>query len=106
MADPAVFLAALGIAVLEFAEAAAVGLTLYADSRRYSAFGYVALGSVAVLFPTFLVGGLIALLPISLVRFIGGVLLLYLGLRLVKSARKSVLRVRIGAVTPPEHRER
>ena len=56
--DPAIFLAALGITVLEFTEAAAVGLALYADSGKHTAFLYVALGSLVVLVPTILVGSL------------------------------------------------
>ena len=47
--DIAIFLAALGITTLEIVEAAAVGLALYADSRKHIAFLYVALGIIAVL---------------------------------------------------------
>ena len=94
--DPAIFLAALGITVLEFTEAAAVGLALYADSGKHAAFLYVALGSLVVLVPTFLVGSLIGLLPAIYVRLVAGVLLLYFGLRLAKSARRSVLNTRQG----------
>jgi len=92
--DPGIFLAALGITTLEFVEAAAVGLALYADSGRGSAFAFVAIGSAAVIIPTFLVGGLISLLPITFIRLIGGVLLLYFGLRLTRSARRSVIASR------------
>jgi len=99
--DPAIFLAALGITVLEFTEAAAVGLALYADSGRHAAFLYVSLGAVAVLIPTVLVGSLIGLLPSVYVRLVGGVLLLYFGIRLAGSARRSVLKARKGG----EHTE-
>jgi uncharacterized membrane protein len=96
--DPAIFLAALGITLLEFTEAAAVALALYAASGRYAAFIYVALGSLAVLLPTVLVGSLIGLLPSVLVRLVAAVLLLYFGLRLARSARRSVLNSRNGGV--------
>jgi len=90
--DPGILLAALGITVLELAEAAAVGLALFAESGKSSAFLYVAAGSVVVFAPTFLIAGLVSLLPILFVRLIGGVLLLYFGLRLAKSARRSVVK--------------
>jgi len=89
--DLAIFLTAIGITTLELAEAAAVGLALFADSGKYSAFLYVSLGTIAVLVPTFLIGSAIALLPEVYIRLVGGVLLLYFGMRLVKSARRSVL---------------
>jgi uncharacterized membrane protein len=94
--DPAIYLAALGITTLEFAEAAAVGLALYADSRNYVAFVYVALGAVSVLIPTVVVGAAIGLLPRVYVLLVGGVLLAYFGQRLVKSARRSVYFSRKG----------
>ena len=95
--DPAIFLAALGITVLEFTEAAAVGLALYAESGRRAAFLYVTLGSLVVLLPTILIGSLIGLLPSVYVRLVAGVLLLYFGLRLARSARRSVLNGRRGS---------
>lgn len=94
--DPAIFLAALGITVLEFSEAAAVALALYAESGKHVAFLYVALGSLVVLAPTIVVGSLIGLLPAIYVRLVAGVLLLYFGLRLVRSARRSVINSRKG----------
>jgi uncharacterized membrane protein len=100
--DPAIFLTAIGITTLELAEAAAVGLALFADSGKYSAFLYVALGIVAVLIPTFLVGSAIALLPLVYIRLVGGVLLLYFGTRLVRSARRSVLMGRTGGFRQEE----
>jgi uncharacterized membrane protein len=90
--DVGVMFAALGITMLELAEAAAVGLALFAESGRYVAFLFVAAGSAVVFAPTFLVGGLVALLPLIYVRLIGGVLLLYFGLRLARSARRSVVK--------------
>jgi uncharacterized membrane protein len=89
--DIAIFLAAIGITTLELVEAAAVGLALYGESRKPIAFLAIAAGTVVVFVPMFLVGALIADLPIIIVRIIGGALLLYFGQRLVKSARRSVL---------------
>jgi len=89
--DAGIFLAASGITTLELVEAAAVGLALYADSGKASAFLYVAVGVLVVLIPTILVGGLISALPELYVRLFGGVLLLYFGLRLTRSARRSVV---------------
>ena len=91
MFDPAIFLAALGITTLELVEAAAVALALYGDTRKPVAFLYVALGIIAVLVPTLLLGDAISLLPITVIRLVGAVLLLYFGLRLVQSARRRLL---------------
>ena len=86
-----IFLAALGITTLEMVEAAAVGLALYSDSKKLFAFSSVAVGVISVFVPMYAVGKLISYLPILYVRLIGGALLLYFGLRLVKSVRRSVL---------------
>ncbi|MDP8012312.1 MAG: hypothetical protein RAK23_05800 [Thermoplasmata archaeon] len=90
-----VFLAAMGITLLEISEASAVGLALYAEGGS-KAFIYVGLGIAMVLVITFLIGSEISLLPILFVRIVAGFLLLYFGLRLVRSARRSVLRARKG----------
>ena len=90
--DPGILLAALGITMLELAEAAAVGLALFAESGRAVAFMYVAAGSAVVFVPTFLIAGLVSLLPVLYIRLVGGVLLLYFGLRLAGSARRSVVK--------------
>ena len=92
--DIGIFVTALGITLLELTEAAAVGLALYGESHDYRAFLYVALGAFAVFIPTAVLGDLIALLPTTYIRLIGGVLLLYFGIRLTKSARRAVLRSR------------
>ncbi len=98
--DPGVFLAASGIVTLEMAEAAAVGLALYAETRKHLAFLYVAVGALVVFVPALAVGGAIALLPTLYVRLVGGVLLLYFGLRLSRSARRSVVRSRTTGFRP------
>lgn len=90
--DPGIFLAALGITLLELTEAAAVGLALYADSKDTKAFLWVALGVLVVFIPTVFVGKAIALLPVFWVRIIAATFLLYFGLRLSRSARRSALR--------------
>ena len=90
--DPGILLAAMGITVLELSEAAAVGLALFAESSKASAFVYVAAGTITVFAPTFLIAGLVSLLPVLYIRLVGGVLLLYFGLRLARSARRSVVK--------------
>jgi uncharacterized membrane protein len=94
--DPAIFLAALGITTLELVEAAAVALALYAQSHRPAVFLYTAAGTVVVFAPMFVVGALITLLPDYVVKLTAGVLLLYFGQRLVKSARRAVVSARKG----------
>ncbi len=103
--DAGIFLAAFGIVALEFVEAAAVGLALYADSKSHKVFAYVALGIIVVLTPTLLVGVAIGLLPRVYVLLVGGVLLAYFGQRLIKSARRSVYFQRKGSVKE-EHFEK
>lgn len=104
--DFAVLLAAAGIATLELVEAAAVALALYGESKRPAVFGYAALGSIIVLIPALLLGRGIELLPLVAIRIVGGSLLLYFGLRLIRSARRTVVRSRTGgfsvADSPPE----
>lgn len=95
----AILLAAMGITVLEMSEASAVGMALYADTKRTSAYGAVMLGVITVFIPTFLAGNYIMLLPIFYVRIASATLLLYFGLRLVRSARRSFKFQRIG---PPK----
>mgnify|MGYP001770701169 CR=1 FL=1 len=108
--DFGIFLAALGITLLELTEAAAVGLALYADTRDAKAFLYVALGVLAVFIPTLLVGKAISLLPIFWVRVIAATLLLYFGIRLARSARRSALRALLAqkneTKTAEEHYEK
>ena len=87
--EPAIFLAALGITTLELAEASAVGIALYAESRRVSALLAVAAGVIIIMIPTALAGSFIAKFPLVYVRLFSATLLLYFGLRLMKSARRS-----------------
>lgn len=103
--DVAIFFAALGITTLELVEASAVGLALERDSGSATPFLYITLGVLVVFIPMFVLGALITLLPDVLVKLVGGTLLLYFGLRLVRSARRSVLRSRRGGSTP-EHFEK
>ncbi len=97
--DLAIMLAAMGITLLEMSEASAMGMALYADSRRIAAYGAVILGVFTVLIPTVVAGNYIALLPITYVRLASATLLLYFGLRLIRSARRSFKFQRMG---PPK----
>jgi uncharacterized membrane protein len=103
--DPAIFFAALGITILEIVEASAVGLALYGDTKRPSAFLWVSIGILVVFVPMFVVGAAFSALPLLDVKLIGGVLLLYFGQRLIKSARRSVLNARKNKVST-EHFEK
>jgi len=100
--DIAVILAALGITTLELVETAAVTLALYGQTHKHGVFGYAALGVIAVFIPTFVIGKAITYLPVLGIRIVGGALLLYFGLRLVRSARRSVLRTRRGTLGSAE----
>jgi len=69
-----------------------IGLALYVDSRDVKAFFWVALGVLVVFIPTIFVSKAIALLLVFWVRIIAATFLLYFGLRLSRSARRSALR--------------
>jgi uncharacterized membrane protein len=97
LSDPAIFLAALGITVLELVETAAVALALHAHSGKNSVYLYAALGTGVVFAPMFILGSLITLLPDALVKVTAGVLLLFFAQRLTKSARRAVLNARKGS---------
>lgn len=92
--DPSIFSAALGITVLEIVEAAAVALALYGESGRPAAFLFVALGITVVFAPLFLLSVVFSKLPLLDVKAVGGVLMLYFGQRLVRSARRAVVNSR------------
>ncbi len=93
--DLPVFFAALGIILLEISEAAAVGLALYGEYGPKSFF-YVSLGVIPVLIAAFIVGIYLREFPVLLIRLIAAFLLLYFGVRLVRSARRSYRREKSG----------
>ncbi len=107
MFSPAIFLAALGITMLELSEASAVGMALYADRKDSKVYGAVAGGVLVILIPTALVGNFITIFPLFYVRIFSATLLLYFGLRLVRSARRSVRFSLLAArgAPPPHHEE-
>ncbi len=85
-----ILLAALGITLLEMSEATAVGMALYADSKRIAVYFSTIAGILVIFVPTALIGNYITYLPIFYVRLISAILLLYFGIRLIKSSRRSV----------------
>jgi uncharacterized membrane protein len=103
--DPGIFIAAMGITLLEISEASAVGLAISAEAGN-KVFLYVSLGVIIVLVATFGAGHEIAKLPILYVRLLGGALLLYFGLRLARSARRAVLRSRKSSTEGKENLEK
>ncbi|MGC8996009.1 MAG: hypothetical protein ACP5JT_04955 [Thermoplasmata archaeon] len=104
MIHPGIFLGALGITLLEISEAAAITVALYSVGGNKAIYG-TSLGVFIVFVITFIIGNLISNLPILLVKIVSGALLLYFGIRLIKSARKSVLRERNG-LKSEEHFEK
>lgn len=102
MVNVAILLAAMGITVLEMSEATAVGMALYAESRKAAIYLAVTLGVLTIFIPTAFIGKYITLLPILYVRLISAVLLLYFGIRLIRSSRRSV-KFTLGIKSP--HKE-
>ena len=103
MFDVGIFLAAMGITLLEMAEASAVGIVLATESRNAAPYLAAAAGVITILIPTALAGQYIQLLPILYVRLASAILLLYFGLRLVKSARRSFEMPDAEMVLPGEY---
>lgn len=100
----AIFLAALGITVLELSEAFASALGIYATTRDPMSFASVSLGIVVIFVPTVFLGGAIARLPLVAVRVVAATLLLYFGIRLTKSAKRAFLKIRKGTHTEEKER--
>ncbi len=90
LVEPAILLAAMGITILEMSEVTAVGIAMYADSKNRKVFLAAIAGILVILGPTAVIGKYIAYLPLLWVRLISGILLLYFGLRLIRSSRRSV----------------
>ncbi|MFP3300247.1 MAG: hypothetical protein RXN92_04130 [Thermoplasmatales archaeon] len=90
-----VLLASLGIILLEISEAAAVGIALYPEYGS-RAFLFISLGVIPVLLIAFTIGIYITYLPVLLIRMVAAFLLLYFGIRLARSARKSYKREKSG----------
>ena len=88
--DLAIFLAAMGIILLEMSEASAISMTLSVESKSNVPLLAASLGVIVVLIPTSIVGSAISLLPILYVRLVSATLLLYFAQRLAKSAKRSM----------------
>ncbi len=90
MVNPGIFLAAMGIMLLEMSEASAVSMALSADAKNSLPFVAAVLGIFAILIPATVLGKEIELFPIFYIRLVSAILLLYFGQRLMKSARRSM----------------
>jgi uncharacterized membrane protein len=88
--DPAIFLAAFGIILLEMSEASAISMALSVETKSNIPLFATSLGVIVVLLPTSLIGSEITLLPLIWVRAISATLLLYFAQRLAKSAKRSM----------------
>ncbi|MCL4340491.1 MAG: hypothetical protein M1431_00120 [Candidatus Thermoplasmatota archaeon] len=99
----AVFLAALGITVLEMSEASAVAMALSSGFGTSKPYLLAAGGVLVVMIPAAIVGNLVSLFPLFYVRIFSATFLLYFGIRLARSARRSQKFQRIGF--PRNHHE-
>lgn len=85
-----IFLAAMGIMLLEMSEASAVAMALSADSKNAIPFLATTIGVFIILVPATLLGREIEIFPIFYIRLVSAILLLYFGQRLMKSAKRSM----------------
>ena len=88
--DPAIFLAAMGIILLEMSEASAISMSLSVDAKSSIPLLAASLGVVTVLIPTAFIGSAISLLPLIYVRLISATLLLFFAQKLARSAKRSM----------------
>lgn len=86
--DVGIFLAALGISLLELSEAGAVTAIYQAAYKGWRPILYSVAGVAVVLIPTFMVGKYIVLLPLQYVLGVSAVILFYFGYRLLRSSRR------------------
>lgn len=91
--DIGVFLASLGISILELTEAGAVAAIYHNIYKNSKPILYAILGVVLVLIPTFTLGRLIYLVPIDYVLLVSSVILFYFGYKLIRSSRRSFKRL-------------
>lgn len=101
--ETAVFLAALGITVLEMSEASAVAMALSSGFSTSKPYFLAAGGVLVVMIPTAIVGNLVSMFPLFYVRIFSATFLLYFGIRLARSARRTQKFSRKGF--PKNHHE-
>ena len=102
MFNVGIFLAAIGITMLELSEASAVSIALYHEQKNANVYMAAALGVIVILVPATLVGNFISIFPLFYVRIFSATLLLYFGLRLVRSARRAVRYSMLAASGAPQ----
>jgi Predicted membrane protein len=84
----AIFLASLGISLLELSEAGAIASIYHGIYKSNVPFLYATLGVIIVLIPTFALGKFIYLLPLNYVLIGSAIILFYFGYKLLRSARR------------------
>ncbi|MFP3170764.1 MAG: hypothetical protein RXQ98_05980 [Sulfolobaceae archaeon] len=84
----AIFLASLGISLLELSEAGAIASIYHGIYKSNVPFLYATLGVITVLIPTFALGKFIYLLPLNYVLIGSAIILFYFGYKLLRSARR------------------
>ncbi len=92
--DFGVFLASLGISLLELSEAGAVAVIYKGIYKSNLAYVYAIAGVLLVLVPTFALGRFLRYLPLDYVLVVSGAILLYFGYKLLRSARRSIKGVK------------
>ncbi|MBW9141563.1 MAG: hypothetical protein K1T65_07780 [Candidatus Aramenus sp.] len=92
--DLGVFLASFGISLLELSEAGAVAVIYKGIYKSNMSYAYALAGVLAVLVPTFVLGRFLSYLPLDYVLVVAGVILLYFGYKLLRSARRSLKNVK------------
>ena len=86
--DVGVFLASLGISLLELSEAGAVAAIYHGILKNSKPFLYSILGVLIVFIPVFTLGKYIYLVSLDYFLVVAAVILFYFGYRLLRSARR------------------
>ena len=86
--DLGVFLASLGISLLELTEAGAVAAIYHSILKSAKPFLYAVLGILVVFIPVFTLGKYIYLVPLDYFLLVASAILFYFGYKLLRSARR------------------
>lgn len=103
--DLGIFLASLGITLLEFSEAGVVASIYHGIYKNSLPFLYAIAGVLVVTIPILTLGKLITLIPIDYVLIVSGIILAYFGYKLLRSARRYFKHVKKWVKSDEEKKE-
>ncbi|BBG24700.1 hypothetical protein [Sulfuracidifex tepidarius] len=88
--DVAIFLAAMGISILEMTEASAIAVIFYGIYHTSKSYLYAVAGVATSLIPALIAGKFLVLIPLDYIAIVAAVILFYFSQKLFRSARRSI----------------